>query len=194
MKVPKGYWLLGKDFNTWPAFRQYCYATQCHNYFQLQACLFIGPILICVNLKLQLSTDHASLNIAHLIVIRSVYYHSIHLIRNVCPFKTKQQNEQTWVNMQMRLNKVRFPYARLFASSEVHNFVKNKALLVGCCKGYFIPLRLTTMAYLLTSSQATVKTLTHSKPLNVYTIFVGYPGTGKFFAFSSPTSASNLFM
>ena len=107
--------------------------------------------------------------------------------------KLNKQNEQTWVNMQKRLNKVQFPYARLFESSDVRNFVKNKALSVGSCEGYFIPSLLTTTAYVLASNQATVKTLTHSQPLNVYTIFVGHPGTGKFLAFSFPTIASNLF-
>ena len=107
--------------------------------------------------------------------------------------KLNKQNEQTWVNLQKRLNEVQFPYARLFVSPEVHNFVKNKALSVGSCEGYFMPSLLTTTAYVLASHQATVETLTNSQPLNVYTIFVGYPGTGKFVAFFLLTSASNLF-
>ena len=106
--------------------------------------------------------------------------------------KLNKQNEQTWVIMQKRLNEVQFPYDRLF-SSDVLNFVKNKALSVGSCEGYFIPSLLTTTAFVLASNQATVTTLTHSQPLNIYTILVGYPGTGKFPEFSMPTIASNLF-
>ena len=41
--------------------------------------------------------------------------------------KLNKQNEQTWVNMQKRLNEVQFPYDRHF-SSDVRNFVKNKGL------------------------------------------------------------------
>lgn len=94
--------------------------------------------------------------------------------------KLNKQNEQTWVNLQKRLNEVQFDYKKLFPNSDVHNFVKNKAVSVGSCEGYFIPSLLTTTAYLLASSQARVQTLTHNQPLNIFTIFVGYPGTGKY--------------
>ena len=109
--------------------------------------------------------------------------------------KLNKQNEQTWVNTQKRLNEVQFPYARLFANSDVRDFVRDKALSVSSCEGYFIPSLLTTTAYVLASNQATVKTLTHSQPLNVYTIFVGYPGTGKnaALAFSLLTIARNRY-
>lgn len=95
--------------------------------------------------------------------------------------KLNKQNEQTWVNLQERLNEVQFQYRSLFTTAEVHNFVKNKSLAVGSCEGYFIPSLLTTTAYVLAANQATVQTLTHSQPLNIFTIFVGYPGTGKLF-------------
>ena len=95
--------------------------------------------------------------------------------------KLNKQNEQTWVNLQKRLNEVQFQYRSLFTTAEVHNFVKNKSLAVGSCGGYFIPSLLTTTAYVLAANQATVQTLTHSQPLNIFTIFVGYPGTGKIF-------------
>ena len=49
--------------------------------------------------------------------------------------KLNKQNEQTWVNMQKRLNEVQFPYDRNL-SSDVRNFVKNNALSVGSCEGY----------------------------------------------------------
>jgi len=72
--------------------------------------------------------------------------------------KLNKQNEQTWVNLQKRLNEVQIQYRSLFTTAEVHNFVKNKSLAVGSCEGYSIP-----------------------SLLNIFTIFVGYPGTGKLF-------------
>ncbi|KAM7439055.1 hypothetical protein ABFA07_011507 [Porites harrisoni] len=93
--------------------------------------------------------------------------------------KLNKQNEQTWVNLQKRLNEVQFEYKNLFANSDVHNFVKNKAVSVGSCEGYFIPSLLTTTAYLLATNQSRVQTLRQHQPLNIYTIFVAYPGTGK---------------
>ncbi|KAJ7323387.1 hypothetical protein OS493_031862 [Desmophyllum pertusum] len=92
--------------------------------------------------------------------------------------KLNRQNEQTWVNLQKRLNLVQFDYKRLFPT-EVHNFVKNKAVSVGSSEGYFIPSLLTTTAFVLASNNIKVDTSTHKQPLNIFTIFVGYPGTGK---------------
>ena len=91
-----------------------------------------------------------------------------------------KQHEQTWINLQKRLNSVQFPYQKLFPNQEVYQFVKNKAISVGSCKGYFIPSLLTTTAFILASNNAQVNTTTHKQPLNIFTIFVGYPGTGKF--------------
>ena len=93
--------------------------------------------------------------------------------------KLNRQNEQTWVNLQKWLNEVQFSYAKLFPNSDVHDFIKNKAVSVGSCKGYFIPLLLTTTVFFLASKGSRVKTLAHNQPLNIFTIFVGYPGTGK---------------
>lgn len=94
--------------------------------------------------------------------------------------KLNKQHEQTWINLQKRLNSVQFPYQKLFPNQEVYQFVKNKAISVGSCEGYFIPSLLTTTAFILASNNAQVNTTTHKQPLNIFTIFVGYPGTGKF--------------
>ena len=51
--------------------------------------------------------------------------------------KLNRQNEQTWVNLQKRLNEVQFSYEKLFPNSDVHDFIKNKAFSVGSCEGYF---------------------------------------------------------
>ena len=94
--------------------------------------------------------------------------------------KLNRQNEQTWVNLQKRINEVQYFYAKLFPNSDVHDFIKNKAVSVRSCEGYFIPSLLTTTAFLLASKGSRVQTLTHNQPLNIFTIFVGYPGTGKY--------------
>lgn len=101
-----------------------------------------------------------------------------HLRKMYALSKLNKQNEQTWVNLQKRLNEVQFSYKKLFPEP-VHNFINNKAVSVGSCEGYFVPSLLTTTAYLLACNHARVQTLTHDQPLNIYTIFVGYPGTGK---------------
>ena len=94
--------------------------------------------------------------------------------------KLNKQHEQTWVNLQKRLNEVQFSYRQLFPKPEVYEFIKNKAVSVGSCEGYFVPSLLTTTAYILACNHARVQALTHDQPLNIYTIFVGYPGTGTF--------------
>ena len=98
--------------------------------------------------------------------------------------KLNKQHEQTRVNLQKRLNEVQFSYRKLFPQPEVYEFIKNKAVSVGSWEGYFVPSLLTTTAYILTCNHARVharvQALTHNQPLNIYTIFVGYPGTGTF--------------
>ena len=94
--------------------------------------------------------------------------------------KLNKQHEQTWINLQKRLNSVQFPYQKLFPNQDVYQFVKNKAVSVGSCEGYFIPSLLTTTGFILASNNAQVNITTHKQPLNIFTIFVGYPGTGKF--------------
>lgn len=92
--------------------------------------------------------------------------------------KLNKQHEQTWVNLQKRLNSVQFQYQNLFTNQDVYQFVRNKAMSVGSCEGYFIPSLLTTTAFILANNKARVDTTTQKQPLNVMTIFVGYPGTG----------------
>ena len=94
--------------------------------------------------------------------------------------KTQQTTRTNWVNLQKRLNEVQFSYRKLFRKPEVYEFIKNKAVSVGSCEGYFVPSLLTTTAYILACNQARVQALAHDQPRNIYTIFVGYPGTGTF--------------
>ena len=44
---------------------------------------------------------------------------------------------------------------------------------------YFMPILLTTTEFLSAKNGCTVETLTHEQPMNIYGIFVGYPGMGK---------------
>ena len=53
--------------------------------FNSEPAFFIGPKTTCANFKLQLSTNHASLNITSSIVINP-----LQLLRHVCAFKTEQ--------------------------------------------------------------------------------------------------------
>ena len=96
--------------------------------------------------------------------------------------KLNKQNEQTWVNLKKRLNEVQFSYKKLFPQP-VYDFINIKAVSVGSCEGYFVPSLLTTTAYLLACNYVQVQTLTHDQPLNIYPVFVGYPGTGKISVF-----------
>ena len=93
--------------------------------------------------------------------------------------KLNKQHDQTWVSLQQRLNSVQFDYKILFKTQETYDFVKNKAISVGSCEGYFVPTLLTTTAYVLATKGTRVQTATHKQPLNLYTLFIGYPGTGK---------------
>lgn len=52
-------------------------------------------------------------------------------------------------------------------------------LSVRSCKEYFITSLLTTTVYVLVSNHATMQTLTHTQKLSIFTIFLGYKGTGK---------------
>ncbi|KXJ26071.1 hypothetical protein AC249_AIPGENE6482 [Exaiptasia diaphana] len=91
--------------------------------------------------------------------------------------KLSKQHDQTWVSLQQRLNSVQFEYKVLFKTDEMYNFIKNKAVSVGSCEGYFVPTLLTTTAYVLATKGTQVETMTHKQPLNLYTLFIGYPGT-----------------
>lgn len=92
--------------------------------------------------------------------------------------KLNKQHDQTWVSLQQRLNSVQFDYKSVFKTAEIYNFIKQKAISVGSCEGYFIPTLLTTTAYVLATRGVKVQTTTHKQPLNIFTLFIGYPGTG----------------
>ena len=91
--------------------------------------------------------------------------------------KLNEQHEQTWVNLQKRLMKYNFHTENYFLNLKSTSLSKTKRCPL---EGYFVPSLLTTTAYILACNHVRVQALTHDQPLNIYTIFVGYPGTGTF--------------
>ncbi|XP_028413672.1 uncharacterized protein LOC114536528 [Dendronephthya gigantea] len=94
--------------------------------------------------------------------------------------KTKigRQHEKTWSYLQKRLSDASFNYARIMPEN-ILSFIKHKATSVNSCLGYFVPTILATVSYLLSKAKASVHTVNHAQSTNLYTVFVGYPGTGK---------------
>ena len=92
--------------------------------------------------------------------------------------KIGRQLDRTWCRLQKRLSDNSFDYSK-FMPENIFSFIKHKATSVNSCIGYFVPTLLTTVSYLLTKAKVTISTVNHVQPTNLYTIFVGYPGTGK---------------
>ena len=82
------------------------------------------------------------------------------------------------VGYKKRLSDNSFDYTKIMPKNIV-SFIKHKATSVNSCIGYFVPTPLATVSYLLAKAKATISTVNHVQPTNLYTIFVGYPGTGK---------------
>ena len=71
-----------------------------------------------------------------------------------------------------------FDYSDLFPA-DVYSFLDNKAKSIGSSIGYLLPSILTSTAFALGSHGAHIMIGTHIQPINLYTIFIGHPGTGK---------------
>ncbi len=92
--------------------------------------------------------------------------------------KIGRQHEKTWSRLQKRLSDHSFDYARIMPEN-ILSFIKHKATSVNSCLGYLLPTILASISYLLSKAKVTVSTVNHTQSTNLYTIFVGYPGTGK---------------
>ena len=92
--------------------------------------------------------------------------------------KIGRQHDRTWCRLQKRLSDNSFDYTKIMPENIV-SFIKHKAISVNSWIGYFVPTLLATVSYLLAEAKATISTANHVQPTNLYTIFVGYPGTGK---------------
>ena len=73
---------------------------------------------------------------------------------------------------------MQFDYSELF-SAEVYSFLENKAKSIGSAIGYLLPSILTGTAFARGSHGAQLMVGTHIQPINLFTIFIGHPGTGK---------------
>jgi hypothetical protein len=89
-----------------------------------------------------------------------------------------RQHEKTWYRLQKILSDDSFDYARIMHEN-ILSFIKHKATNVNSCLGYLLPTILASISYLLSKAKVTVTTVNHTQSTNLYTIFVGYPGTDK---------------
>ena len=71
-----------------------------------------------------------------------------------------------------------FNYADMF-SPPVFDFLDSKAKSIGSSIGYLVPSMLTATSFLLANSDAHLLDGQHLQPLNLFTMSVGHPGTGK---------------
>ena len=72
-----------------------------------------------------------------------------------------------------------FDYSDLFPT-KVYSFLDNKAKPISCSIGYLLPSILTSILHFVLEVMvhAHVMIRTHIQPINLYTLFIGYPGTG----------------
>ena len=95
------------------------------------------------------------------------------------PFlKVARQHETTKTHLHKRVSNVPFQFKDIFPQ-DVVLFLRHKAVSVNSSIGYLTPALLTTAAFLTAKNGCTVETITHEQPVNIYMMFVGYPGTGK---------------
>ncbi|XP_031574350.1 uncharacterized protein LOC116308118 [Actinia tenebrosa] len=88
------------------------------------------------------------------------------------------QSEATWASFHQRVSSIPYDYFKLFPEP-VFNFLKHKAYSMGSSLGYLVPSLLTSTAYLLANKDASLMISNHLQPINLFMMFVGYPGTGK---------------
>ncbi len=91
------------------------------------------------------------------------------------PFtKVARQHETTWTQLHKRVSNIPFQFDKLFPE-DISTFLHHKATSLNSCIGYFTPVLLTTTTFLSAKNGVTLETLTHEQPMNLYTMFVGYP-------------------
>ena len=107
--------------------------------------------------------------------------------------KLSKENEQTWVNLQKRLNEVQFSYEKLFTNQDVHRFIKKQGSLCGNLRRLFhtftfhnncLPPCIESLPRSNVNAQPAPKSLHH---------LVGYPGTGKYIVCFPENSLSQIF-
>ena len=93
-------------------------------------------------------------------------------------WRLSRQNESTWASFHQRVANIPYDYSTMF-HPPVYEFLRHKANSLGSSLGYLVPSLLTSTAYLLANKSAHLMIANHLQPINLYMMFVGYPGTGK---------------
>ena len=91
--------------------------------------------------------------------------------------KLRKQPNSTWALLQKRLIALPDPFEQIFPAA-VWNFILNKSHSMSTNPGCVSTSLITTTAF-ITGSTSTLTTATQEMPLNIYSIFVGPPTTGK---------------
>ena len=91
--------------------------------------------------------------------------------------KLRKQPHSTWALLQKRLIGLPDPFEKLFLPN-VWNFIINKSHSLSTNPGYVSTSLITTTSF-IAGSASTLVTTTQEMPLNIYSIFVGPPTTGK---------------
>lgn len=91
--------------------------------------------------------------------------------------KLRKQPDNTWALLQKRLIALPDPFEKLFLPN-VWNFIVNKSHSLSTNPGYVSTSLITTTTF-IAGSASTLVTGTQEMPLNIYSIFVGPPTTGK---------------
>ena len=92
--------------------------------------------------------------------------------------RLSRQSETTWATFHRRVSSMSFDYSKLLPEP-VFAFLDHKAKSLGSSTGYVVPSLLTCTAFLLASNNANLLLGTYIQPSNLYTMFIGHPGTGK---------------
>lgn len=89
--------------------------------------------------------------------------------------KVARPHETTCTQLHKIIADVPFHFDEIF-SGEIATFLQHKSVSLNSSIGYFTHALLTTTAFLSAKNGCTVETIMHEQPMNIYTIFVGYPG------------------
>ena len=93
--------------------------------------------------------------------------------------KISKQHENTWSQLHRRLISIPVSYQDVFPQ-DVFKFIRNQALSISSSIGYMVPCLLTTTAFVSGMNNSVIAlSAEHEMPLNLYTIVVGPPTTGK---------------
>ncbi len=93
--------------------------------------------------------------------------------------RVSKQHEKTWCDLHRRLISVPFSFEDVF-TEPAYEFIKNKAIALSTSIGYMVPCLLTTTAFVTGLNGTTVSSSTeHRTTLNLYSVVVGPPTTGK---------------